>query len=68
MDSERSAKVHKAAERFWLIATLAAAAAAAHAIITEGWDEGKSMLIICGLAALWYGFRRGFRKRLERNA
>jgi len=68
MDSERVAKVNKAAERFWLLATLAAAAAAVYAIIQDGWEEGKSMLIICGLAALWYGFRRSFRKRLERNA
>lgn len=68
MDSDRIVKVNKAAEKFWLVAVIAAAVMAIHAIVTEGWDEGKQMLVIPAIAGLWYGFRRSFRKRMERNA
>jgi len=68
MDTERAVRVSKAAEKFWLLAIAISGVAAAHAIITEGWDEGKKTLIISGLATLWYGFRRSFRKRMENHA
>lgn len=68
MDTERAVKVSKAAEKFWLLAIAISGVAAAHAIITDGWDQGKKTLIVCGLAALWYGFRRSFRKRMENHA
>jgi hypothetical protein len=70
MDPAESASLIRASKRaewFWLAAIAVAVILTAHAIYTEGWENRKSMLLIPGIAALWYGFRRNFRKRLEKQ-
>lgn len=60
-------RAHRIAERFWLAAIAVALIAALHAIYTDGWEAGRSVLIIPAVASVWYGFRRRFRKRLEKQ-
>jgi hypothetical protein len=67
MEQDRFIRVSKAAEKFWLFAIAVSAGLAAYAIATEGWESQGEMLLIPVLAGLWYGFRRTFRKRMERK-
>lgn len=66
-DSKALIRASKRAEWFWLAAIAVASVAAAHAVYTEGWETRKSMLLIPVIAGVWYGFRRHFRKRLEKQ-
>ncbi|MGA1373344.1 MAG: hypothetical protein ACO3YQ_00895 [Flavobacteriales bacterium] len=67
MEQDRFIRVSKAAEKFWLVAIAVSAGLAAYAIATEGWESQGEMVLIPVLAGLWYGFRRTFRKRMERK-
>lgn len=67
MDQERILKVTKAAEKFWLIATVFATAVTIWIMYTDGVDRNKFLPLIPLLAGLWYVIRRIFRKRLERD-
>ena len=60
-------RASKRAEWFWLAAIAVACIVAAEAIYSEGWEQKKTMLLIPAIASVWYGFRRSFRKRLERQ-
>ncbi len=65
--SSAQIRAHRIAEWFWLAAIVVALVAAVHAIYTEGWEAGRTVLIIPAVASVWYGFRRRFRKRLEKQ-
>lgn len=67
MDQERILKVTKAAEKFWLIATVFATAVTIWIMYTDGVERNKFLPLIPLLAGLWYVIRRIFRKRLERD-
>lgn len=67
MNQERILKVTKAAEKFWLIATIFATAVTIWIIYTDGVERNKFLPLIPLLAGLWYVIRRIFRKRLERD-
>lgn len=63
----RLEKTNRYLEIFWLIMSVATAAIAIYTIIAEGWEYGKWYLLFPGLALAMYFFRRGFRKRYERQ-
>ena len=67
MDQERILKVTKAAEKFWLVATVFVTAVTIWIIYTDGVERNKFLPLIPLLAGLWYVIRRIFRKRLERD-
>ena len=67
MDQARILKVTKAAEKFWLIATVFATAVTIWIMYTDGVERNKFLPLIPLLAGLWYVIRRIFRKRLERD-
>ena len=67
MDQVRILKVTKAAEKFWLIATVFATAVTIWIMYTDGVERNKFLPLIPLLAGLWYVIRRIFRKRLERD-
>ena len=67
MDKERILNVTRAAEKFWLVATILISIVAGYIIYTEGYEENKFLPLIPALAGLWYAIRRTFRKRLERD-
>ena len=67
MDLERILKVTKAAEKFWLVATVFATAVTIWIMFTDGVERNKFLPLIPLLAGLWYVIRRIFRKRLERD-
>ena len=67
MDQERILKVTKAAEKFWLIATVFATAVTIWIMYTDGVERNKFLPLIPALAGLWYVIRRTFRRRLERD-
>jgi hypothetical protein len=60
-------RASKRAEWFWLAAIAIACLVTAEAIYSEGWEQKKTMLLIPAIAGVWYGFRRSFRKRMERH-
>ena len=66
-DNSAQIRAHRIAEWFWLAAIAVALVAAVHAIYTDGWEAGRSVLLIPAVASVWYGFRRRFRKRLEKQ-
>lgn len=67
MDQERILKVTRAAEKFWLFATIITTCGTIWVIYTEGFEGNKFLPLIPALAGLWYSIRRIFRKRLERD-
>ena len=67
MDFEKAIRLHKTVERFWLIVLILSVLATIYYSYKEGIAENKFMIVVPVLAALWYMFRRGFRKRLERQ-
>ena len=67
MEQDRFIRVSKAAEKFWLVAIAVSAGLADYAIATEGWQAQGEMVLVPAHAGLWYGFRRTFRKRMERK-
>ena len=67
MDQERILRVTKAAEKFWLFATVLAVVVTIWIIYSDGIERNKFLPLIPALAGLWYTIRRIFRKRLERD-
>ena len=67
MDQKRILKVTKAAEKFWLFATIITVCGTVWIIYTEGFKDNKFLPLIPALAGIWYTIRRIFRKRLERD-
>ena len=67
MDQERVLKVTKAAETFWIVATVFATAVTIWIMYTDGVERNEFLPLIPLLAGLWYVIRRIFRKRLERD-
>ena len=67
MDQERIFRVTKAAEKFWLVATIVTSVGTVYIIYTDGIEQNKFLPLIPALAGLWYTIRRIFRKRLERD-
>ena len=67
MDQERILKVTKAAEKFWLVATIFVTSLTIWIMYTDGVERNKFLPLIPILAGLWYVIRRIFRKRLERD-
>lgn len=60
-------RASKRAEWFWLAAIVVACIVTIQAIMEDGWEEQKAMVIIPVIASVWFGFRRSFRKRLEKQ-
>ena len=67
MDQERILKVTKAAEKFWLAATVLTTVVTIWIMFNEDPYENRFLPVIPALAGLWYTIRRIFRKRLERD-
>ena len=67
MDQKIILKVNKAAEKFWLIATVLTTVVTIWIMFNEGLYKNRFLPIIPALAGLWYVIRRIFRKRLERD-
>ena len=67
MNQERILKVTKAAEKFWLVATVFTTAVTIWIMYTDGVERNEFLPLIPLLAGLWYVIRRIFRKRLERD-
>ncbi|MDA1335574.1 MAG: hypothetical protein O2818_01675 [Bacteroidetes bacterium] len=42
--------------------------ATSYFIWRDGWEQQKQTVVLPLLAAAWYGFRRFFRKKLERGS
>ena len=66
-DTSALIRASKRAEWFWIAAIALAIGVAVYDIATLGWEKGKTMLILPAVASVWFGFRRNFRKRLERQ-
>ncbi len=60
-------KLTKIFEQFWLVFTIASALFACYMLYRDGWDEGARYFVVPVIAFFWYLFRRGMRKRMERN-
>jgi len=67
MDQARILKVTKAAEKFWLFATIITVCGTVWIFYIEGFEDNKFLPLIPSLAGIWYTIRRIFRKRLERD-
>ena len=67
MEQERILKVTKAAEKFWLLATVFVTVVTIWIMYTDGVERNKFLPLLPILAGLWYVIRRIFRKRLERD-
>lgn len=61
-------RASKRAEWFWLAAIVVACIVTIQAILEDGWEERKTMVVIPVIASVWFGFRRSFRKRLEKQS
>ena len=66
-DNSALIRASKRAEWFWLAVIALAVGVAVYDVYTLGWEKGKNMLIIPAIASVWFGFRRNFRKRLEKQ-
>lgn len=60
-------KLNKIFEQFWLVFSIASALFAIYMLISKGSEEGLRYFIVPVIAFFWYMFRRGMRKRMERN-
>ena len=67
MDPNQVLSVTRAAEKFWLFASITATLLTCYFIYDEGWEDNRFMPLIPLLTVLWYYVRRTFRKRLERD-
>lgn len=67
MEPKRVLQVTRAAEKFWLAASIIATIVVIVLIYSEGWDQNQFLPVIPALAWLWYFVRRGFRKRLQQD-
>jgi hypothetical protein len=59
-------KTAKAAEKFWLVAATATTLYVGYLWVTEDLTRWTLGLFPC-IAWLWFGVRRAFRKRMERE-
>ncbi len=60
-------KLTKIFEQFWLVFSIASALFAVYMVVKAGTEEGMRYFIVPVIAFFWYLFRRGMRKRMERN-
>lgn len=60
-------KMMRYMEIAWIVIGVAGAVVAAYEINRVGFDDGKQFLFLPAVAGLVYLFRRGMRKRIERN-
>ena len=67
MDQETLIRINKAAEKFWLAVIIACTVATTWYIVQDGWEERKQLVVLPLIALAWYGFRRYFRKKMERH-
>jgi hypothetical protein len=51
----------------WAIVVIASFGYALYLISTEGWDEGAVNLFIPGIALMWFLFRLGMFRRMNKN-
>lgn len=65
MEPKRVLQVTRAAEMFWLVASIFATVGTVVLMYTEGIESNKFLPLIPVLSWLWYYVRRTFRKRLE---
>jgi hypothetical protein len=61
-------KLNRGLEHFWLAAAIGTTIYAIWAVYQEGWETGRVNFFIPAIALMWYFFRRGMRKRMERMA
>lgn len=67
MEPQHIIRINRIAERFWLLIIACCCVATGYFIWRDGWDQQKQTLVLPALAMAWYGFRRFFRKKLERG-
>ena len=67
MDQETLIRINKAAEKLWLAVIVACTVATTWYIVQDGWEERKQLVVLPLIALAWYGFRRYFRKKMQRN-
>ena len=67
MDQETISRINKTAEKFWLVIIIICTIATIWFIVEDGWQERKQMVVLPFIAIAWYGFRRYFRKKMERK-
>ena len=59
-------KLHRFMEYFWLIIAVGSLIVVVSMILKNGFKNEVEYLIFPALSGLMYGFRRGFRNRMER--
>lgn len=67
MDFDQQLKMHRIAERFWLLVVIVTTGITIYWWATEGIYEHRFAPVVPALALFWYTVRRRLRKRLERN-
>jgi cbb3-type cytochrome oxidase subunit 3 len=67
MDQETISRINKTAEKFWLIVIIICVCTTVWFIVQDGWEERKQLAVLPLIAIAWYGFRRYFRKKMERK-
>lgn len=67
MNTNQIIRVNKMAEKFWVIVVLGCLVATIWLIVRDGWEQQKQALVLPAIALAWLGFRRFFRKKLEKD-
>lgn len=67
MDPQRTIKIHKAAEWFWLGIVVVSTLITLYWWMTGELADRKFAIVLPFIALLWYLFRRFMRKRLEKQ-
>lgn len=67
MDTNQIIRVNKLAEKFWVVVVLGCLGATIWFIARDGWEQQKQTLVLPAIALAWLGFRRFFRKKLEKD-
>jgi Flp pilus assembly protein TadB len=67
MSFEQQIKVHKMAEKFWLLVAILTSLVTIYWWATEGIEAHKFAPVVPAIAIVWYFVRRGMRKRIERQ-
>lgn len=67
MSFEQQIKVHKMAEKFWLLVAILTSLVTLYWWATEGIEAHKFAPVVPAIALVWYFVRRGMRKRIERQ-
>lgn len=68
-DMNRLKKVSKVMETFWLVVAIGSLLYVLYIMVLEKGINAQNaqFLVIPGLAAIMYGFRAAFRRRMEKN-